>query len=453
MILVVTAAAAWTVWRLETSLERELGSRLEVVAVAASTAIDSRQLVELSVEGTGGLTYGRLVLDFELVRSGAKAADLFIVSRDGTVLFDLLHEDRVGKRSPLFTAERVALTTALAGTPRSTGVYRAGEFVFKTGFAPIRGAAGDIPAVVGVEAGADFLGILSETRRNLLLTLVPALAAVVLLSALFVRLSLARQQLEREIARAENLAAVGELAATLAHEVRNPLGIIYRSAERLKRHYRGPEADLLDYITEECERLAQTVRRYLDFARPASQGEEAGDAEAAARATAALLEPECRDRDVELTVETDGAGPWQVTLGSDALKQVLLNLLRNSLEAFAAGQGESPEGSRPAAEVSDRRRRLSVRLGRERGQVALIVRDNGPGMDRESLRRATEPFYTTRAKGSGLGLAIVDRLVRESGGRMRVESALGRGTAVRLLLLPARARVDRGRDRRAEAGA
>lgn len=432
--LVVGVAALWTVRRLERALDREMAGRLEAVAVGASTAIDSRKLVELAVDGPEGLAYGRLLLDLELVRASAKASDVFLVGRDSIVLFDLVRESEVGRPSALFAAERAAATAALAGAPAATRLYRAGEFVFKTGFAPVRGPTGEVLAVIGVEAGADFLQVLGETRRNLLLVLLPALGAVLLLSAFFVRLSLARQRLEREYARAENLAAVGELAATLAHEVRNPLGIIKRSAERLRRHYQGAEPELLDYVTEECDRLAGAVRRYLDFARPAPHGERHGDAEAALRATAALLEPECRERRVDLSVEVRGAGPWLVTMGSEPLKQALLNLMRNSLEAFGAADGPLPEGSQPATGVAERRRRLQASLARAGRGVSLTVEDNGPGMDRETLRRAREPFFTTRAQGSGLGLAIVERLVRDAGGRLRVESGPGRGTAVTLQL-------------------
>jgi len=435
--LVVGAAAVWTVWRLERELERELGARLEAVALAGATAIDARQLVEVAADGPDGLAYGRLQLDLDLVRASSGANDVFVLGRDGQVIFDLLREGEVGRPSPLFAAERGAATAALAGAPASTRLYRAGRFVVKTGFAPVRDADGEVVAVVGVEAGAGFLRVLAEMRRNLLLVLLPALAAVALLTVLFVRLSLTRQRLEREYARSENLAAVGELSATLAHEVRNPLGIIKRSAERLKRHYRGPEPELLDYVTEECDRLAGTVRRYLDFARPAPHGERHGDAEAALRATAALLEPECGERRVELEVAVAGEGPWRVTLAAEPLKQTLLNLMRNSLEAFAAADGVAPEGSRPAAGVAERRRRLTARLGRAAHAVSLEIADNGPGMDRETLRRAREPFFTTRAQGSGLGLAIVERLVRDSGGRLSVASAPGRGTAVTLLLKPA----------------
>jgi len=288
--------------------------------------------------------------------------------------------------------------------------------------------------VLGVEAGADFLRVLTETRRNLALTLGPALGAVLLLSVLFVRLSLARQRWERELARAENLAAVGELGATLAHEVRNPLSVIKHSAELLRRDYKGPEPELFDYIAQECDRLAATVRRTLDFARPPRPEERFGDAEEASRATVGLLEPECRDRDVMVAFEARGEGPWRVTLGLDQLKQALLNLMKNALDAIVEARGETPEGSRPAAGAPGREARLAVRLSRAGGRVLLTVEDNGPGMDRETLRRAKDPFYTTRVRGSGLGLAIVDRLAREAGGELRLVSAKGRGTSATLVL-------------------
>jgi signal transduction histidine kinase len=443
VIVILAGAATWTVWRLERSLESELGGRLEAVASSAAGVVDASDLLELQIEGPEGLTYGRVLVELELVRRVAQSADVFLVSPDGIVLFDLLNEEAVGDISPQFAAERVAATQALAGHASSTRLYRTGEFLFKTGFAPIRTPAGEVIGVAGVEADADFLGVLRETRQNLLLTLLPAIAAVFLLSVLFVRLSLARQRLEREFARAENLAAVGELAATLAHEVRNPLGVIKRSAERLKRRYQGEEAELLEYITDECDRLAETVRRYLDFARPAPQGERFGDFEEAARATFALLERECQERRVQLALDICGEGPWRVTLGGEELKQVLLNLTRNSLEAFALEDENLPTGSVPATGAGERQRRIGITLENVRGKVRLRFTDNGPGMKRTTLQRAREPFFTTRAKGSGLGLAIIDRLTREVGGQLQVESGSSQGTTITLWL--PRAGVEKGR--------
>jgi len=432
--LVAGAAAWWTLESLEGSLSREMDTRLEAVAVGASTAIEPEDLINLAAEGKEGLAYGNIALDLELVRGSAKASDIFLVDKDGKVILDLVREENVGRRSPLFDAERVAALTALAGSPSATGLYRTGDFMVKTGFAPVHGAGGDVRAVLGVEAGADFLRIMADTQRHLTVALLPAILAMILLSILFLRISLARQRWERELARAENLAAVGELGATLAHEVRNPLSVIKHSAELLRRDYQGPEPELFDYIAQECDRLAATVRRTLDFARPPRPGERFGDAEEAARATVGLLEPECKDKDVVLTFETRGEGPWRVTLELDQIKQALLNLLKNARDAIVEARGEAPEGARRAAGARAREARLSVRLSRAGPRVMLAVEDNGPGMDRETLRRAKDPFFTTRVRGSGLGLAIVDRLVKDGGGELRLSSMKGRGTTATLVL-------------------
>ena len=432
VLLILAAAATWTNLRLEQSLEEELGTRLQGVAGAAAAVIDPADIVALSVEGAEGLSYGQVLVDLEIVRRVSESANVFLLESDGRVLFDLLHPDAVGDTSALFAVERVAVTSAFAGESSVTRLYRTDDLLFKTGFAPVRALDQEIIAVVGVEADADFLGILQETRRNLLLTLAPAILAVFLLSLLFIRLSLARQRLEREFARAENLAAVGELAATLAHEVRNPLGVIKRSAERLKKKYTGEEPELLEYITEECDRLAGAVRRYLEFAKPAPQGERHGDLEEVVRTTAALLERECEERGITITVTTEGDGPWRVRMGAEELKQILLNLLRNGIEAFAEDIAEGPEGTQPAVGFRERKRRMEIGLERVRSMVHLSYRDNGPGMSSETLLRAREPFFTTRAKGSGLGLAIVDRLVREAGGEMRVRSKPTQGVQLDL---------------------
>jgi signal transduction histidine kinase len=439
VLLVAVAAGFWTVHRLERSLEEDLGRRLEAVAASATDLVDPADVLELELEGESALAYGRLLAELEPPRRAAQASNLFLVSRDGTVLLDLLHPDLVGGPSVLFAAERVAATQALAGMPSTTALYRTGSFRFKTGFAPVRSRGAGVAAVLGVEAGADFFGVLEETRRNLLLALLPAVGAILLLSALFLRLSLSRQRLEREFARAENLAAVGEMAATLAHEVRNPLGVIKRSAERLKRRYSGEESELLDYVSEECDRLATTVRRYLDFARRAPAA-ETGDAQAAARATVALVESQAREQGVEIAIEAEGSGPWVTRVGSEEWKQILLNLFRNSLEAFGEAQGEAPEGAVPARAAGEPARRILLRLDRPRGGVRLSFEDNGPGMSPETHRRAREPFFTTRALGSGLGLALADRIVRESGGRLALTSRPGQGTKVEIWVPAAKVR-------------
>jgi signal transduction histidine kinase len=310
----------------------------------------------------------------------------------------------------------------LQGAPAHGGLRTTSGRGVLVAFAPVRdteqSAPGPVIATLGVEASAEFLGVLPEIARLLASVALLASLAVLLLAALFVRRAASQAALEASLARAENLASVGELAATLAHEVRNPLGVIQGAAQRLRKGYAGPEPELFDYIQAEVDRLAKTVRRYLDFARPAPAG-EGGNLEEALSATLGLLEREAESRRIALVREglavAEGEG-HRVRLGGEELKQVLFNLVRNALEAV-------PEGA-------------TIRVGwaARPGAYELWVADDGPGMDQATLRRVRRPFVTTRAQGTGLGLAIVDRLAREAGGRLDLESAPGRGTTCRVRL-------------------
>jgi signal transduction histidine kinase len=224
--------------------------------------------------------------------------------------------------------------------------------------------------------------------------------------------------LERRLKRAENLAAMGTLSATLAHEIRNPLAIIRGSARRLGKL--EPEAErMADSVVEEVDRLGRTVSRYLQFARGQAQEEGQGDLSAALSATLDLLEGKFRER--RCTLERDGLHvPARVRLEPDSLKQLSLNLVLNALEAL-------PEGGfvRVVLVVADH-------------HAEVRVEDDGPGIAPEVLRRVGEPFFTTKPQGTGLGLFLARRDVEGAGGKLRVTSKPGEGTTVSVRLPLAR---------------
>jgi signal transduction histidine kinase len=427
VLLVVAFASLFTYARVRHALEAEFARRVEWTAAAGAAEVQPWQVRRLEQLGPAAFTTSdSLLLALGGVRRSSQAARVFLLAPDGRLLLDSAGDSLLGLVPVLTADERAANARALAGAPAHGATRAAGERGVLLAFAPVRdtGAAapGPVLATLGVEASAEFLGVLPEIARLLATTAVLAALAVVLLAALFVRLAAGQAQLEASLARAENLASVGELAATLAHEVRNPLGVIQGAAQRLERHYKGPEPELFGYIQAEVDRLAKTVRRYLDFARPAPAG-AGGDLEDALSATLGLLAREAESRNVALVREGLAAGSssgHRVRLGGEELKQVLFNLVRNALEAV-------PEGG-------------TIRVGWAARPSAyeLWVADDGPGMDAALIRRARRPFVTTRAQGTGLGLAIVDRLAREGGGRLDLESAPGRGTTCRVRLPAAR---------------
>jgi len=245
----------------------------------------------------------------------------------------------------------------------------------------------------------------------------------------------------RQLVHSERLAGIGRLAASAAHEINNPLGIIGGHAETMLRrlhrfeHHEGDECDdqqreMLREVAGSLEVIAQEVGRchrittdVLHLGR-ADEGTETVELGAVVQRAARMLRPLPEWRDRELVVEENAAGPVLVQGSRAALTQVLVNLLTNALEAVEAGTG-----------------RVIVSLAVQDGSAILCVRDNGCGMSEEAVRQAFEPFVTGKPRrgtgGVGLGLWVSQVIVQRHGGRMSAASdGPGRGSAF-LVELPA----------------
>ncbi len=233
----------------------------------------------------------------------------------------------------------------------------------------------------------------------------------------------------------DRLAALGEMAAGLAHEIRNPLGAIKGAAQLLITDGVASEAvppvsstnemvELLDIIVEEANRLNNVVTRFLDYARAERPGREGAgkvDLNQVVRKTVQLLQQEL-PRSIELRVRIDEMLP-PIAGDPESLMQVFLNLGQNALHAM-------PDGG--TLEILTTRRRRS-RLGY--GQFAEVrFRDTGIGIPRDKLKKLFIPFYTTKQKGTGLGLAISHRIVNQHGGTIEVRSTLGQGSTFSVFL-------------------
>jgi two-component system sensor histidine kinase PilS (NtrC family) len=226
------------------------------------------------------------------------------------------------------------------------------------------------------------------------------------------------KRLEEEVRTNEKLAAVGEMAAQLAHEIRNPLGSISGSAQVLMggTDVSSEQARLLAIITRESKRLSDTLNRFLFQARPPGRPRGPVDIGPLVSEVVTLLRngPEVGPQhSVELDLDT---GPHLCLADPDEITQVFWNLARNGLEAMPGGG------------------RLVVSLRRAADELVLSVRDQGRGMGRAEQRRMFEPFRSGTPMGTGLGLAIVYRIVREHGGDITVKSAPAQGTEVEVRL-------------------
>lgn len=230
------------------------------------------------------------------------------------------------------------------------------------------------------------------------------------------------QRLELQAAEAERMAYVGTLASGLAHEIRNPLNSLSLNMQMLDEELRaaggGSGGRLLDITSAEIERLERLVTDFLTYARPrATEVEPVPASELLAR-TREVLTGAARSRGLTIEVE-DATGGAELAVDRTQVGQLLLNLAYNGL---AATEG----GSRPP--------KLRLAAHRRGSTAVLEVSDNGAGIPPDDLERIFEIFYSTRKGGTGLGLAIVDRIARNHGGRVEVETEVGRGTRISVVL-------------------
>jgi two-component system, NtrC family, sensor histidine kinase PilS len=232
------------------------------------------------------------------------------------------------------------------------------------------------------------------------------------------------KKLERDARLQQRLAAVGEMAAGIAHEIRNPLASMSGSIQILREELplSAEQEQLMDIVMRESERLNTTIRSFLEYARPHRFAIARFDLRRVLQDAALLLRNSADVRDTHaVDVDVPGEPIW-FEADEGQIKQIIWNLATNGLRAM-------PDGGR-------------LRLGGAiQDHLAVItVRDEGIGIAPKELEGLFQPFHGTFAKGSGLGLAIVHRIVTDYQGDIRVNSAPGQGTTVSVLL-PARSEV------------
>ncbi len=230
------------------------------------------------------------------------------------------------------------------------------------------------------------------------------------------------KQMEESVKRSECLAAVGQLAAGMAHEIRNPLAAMTGSIEMLTRNsnFAGDEKRLMEIILRESDRLNSLITNFLCFARPDRVRPEPLDLRRVIEEVLELMQktPEFTGH-IQITKELEADG--KIYADPQQIKQVLWNLYANAIQAM-------PDGGRLVTSLKP----TSI-LGGIEG-VAIEVTDTGVGIDTQNLQRIFDPFFTTRDSGIGLGLSVVHRIVENHGGRITVQSQNRMGTTFTIIL-------------------
>jgi signal transduction histidine kinase len=236
-------------------------------------------------------------------------------------------------------------------------------------------------------------------------------------------------QLERELAERERLALVGQMAASISHNLKNPLGSI-KTILQVQMESPALPASMkqeTQMVLDEIRRLSEKLNQLLQFSRPGVRrrgGEESCDAAGVAESVAGMLRHEAENRGIALGVKMER--PLEVAASAEVANDILSNLVLNALEA------------------ASRSGHVLVSLGVQDGQCCVAVEDDGAGIPPALKEKILQPFFTTKSRGTGLGLAIVARRLEEIGGVLKVESPVREGRGSRFsALLPLAAKDSR----------
>ncbi len=223
--------------------------------------------------------------------------------------------------------------------------------------------------------------------------------------------------LEKELQRSERMAALGKMAAGVAHELRNPLSSIKGLSVLLKSMLGNNDkgVDTAELLVKEVERLNRSIGELLDYAKPANLEKEEASIVEILEKTKSLIEIDAKVYGVEIILVVKEELPL-VKIDKDKINQLFLNLFLNSLQAMVHGG------------------RLEVVASIENSFICVDVKDNGIGIEPENLNRVLDPYFTTKSDGTGLGLSMSSKIVEEHGGDLVISSRVGEYTNIRVTL-------------------
>ena len=420
LVLIGFAVGAWRFLQdMGKYLEDELDRRLLSVATLTAQVIEAGDFTYDIQSDRARLIVPTLNNILHGIQSRNQMQGVYLVDDSFRVISSSLEVFAPGERLSFLEEDSVFVHRALAGTATAARMQIVAGNRFKSAYAPLRNDLAEIIGVIVVQASADFFALLGPFQRGLIIGGVVSVLLAVLFSVfLFWAVSLLGKTHE-SLRRSERLAAMGQMAATVAHEIRNPLGIIKGTADVLKSKYGTEETpdELFDYIPSEVRRLNRLVSDFLTFARDRELQCNETDLQKSIEKSLDALQDEVEAASVLL--EKDFESVSSVLHDPDAVNQLVLNFTLNAIQAMN-GQGK-----------------IVVRLRNEMRKRAPFVKveivDSGSGFDVDP-GKLFEPFYTTKTSGSGLGLAICKRLVEKHGGVIQIESAAGMGTTVRFFL-------------------
>ena len=429
LLLLVNLTVMYLIRTARRHLEEELGRRFTGTAHTAAVLVRPEQ-VDLLIPAPGDSLAGGFNLQMDRtdaenevraewvkLAEGAGVANILLLDPGRRVVFSL--RDVLYRGSERASLDEAALQQALLGYPASSDLYRVEGEYLKSAYAPVVRFGGDVAGVVVVEGGSAAFRPLDQITVSFAVAALLASAVLVIVALSFLRTFARLEQAEERIRHTDVLASVGQLAAGVAHEIRNPLTVLRGVSARLRKFDRLREAErgeLLRMVDDEVDRMGHVVQNFLDLSRRSSSGPEVFTLRPVLERSLEILRVELSRSEIETSLQWEGEDDLWIRGRPQVMHHVFLNLALNARNFM-------PEGGK-----------LTVRVQPRRSQVRILFEDTGPGVPPAIRNRIFDAFFTTRPEGTGLGLAFVDRVVTEHGGSVTVEGAPGGGASFQITL-------------------
>jgi signal transduction histidine kinase len=410
-ILLMANLMGWLyLQRIKSFFISDLKFRLENIAEISSKLIDANDIIYLipgELSDPQMIFYQNLLFD---IKENNHLQDIYILSPALETLVGVTPDISTGPLQPTF--ERGLINRALNGETATGELQILGDHKFLTSVTPIIDTNNMVSGLLIVEAPAEFFDMLNQFDQGVLVF--SFLNSILILSVAFLLFRSIKRvfQLQNLIKNQEQLVKMGEMAASVAHELRNPLGIIHGANTLIQKKYASDKDEIFTYIPEELKRLNKLIEDFLAFSRTRSFTiQTVNIKELLTKITIALSE-HSKIR-INLNIENDFP---EISTDIDTLEQILLNILNNSIQV-------SPDNGQ-----------ISIKCDVVGKNIKIQISDNGPGISPEIMDRIFDPFFTTKEEGSGLGLAISSRLIEQLEGKISVQSITGKGTTVTIVL-------------------
>jgi len=420
LLLLAFNLGSWRLFnRMDNYLEQELEKRLIVVATLTAQKIETDIEDILSPdEGRIGKRLIQQQLSDMLYDYEFESA--FIIDHDYLVLVDGARRFPQGQKRTYIKQDSTALEQAWAGTISPSPIHILDGNKFKSVYAPIKDLF-EVQALLVLEASADFFELLKLFQQGLIFGGLISFGLIIVFSFFISWMITLLMRTHESLQQSEKLAAMGRMAASMAHEIRNPLGIIKGTADVLKEKYASEKQpdELFDYIAAEVQRLNYLIANFLSFAREPKLNLKSTDIKTVIEKAVSAIEREEHDFKIDIITNIQNEIP-PFKFDENTIQQVLFNLMINAHQAFEKdGKIEINVNS-----ISSKNKRF----------VEISVADNGPGIAGDTTK-IFEPFFTTKSTGSGLGLAICKQIIEKHGGSIEVSTEVGKGTIFTFFLL------------------